>query len=294
MATAVKSPVNGKKLPYIIDIRPHLVVGDVAPIFTFMEVLQRWNKKGHPHWIVDAAFGSTGMMNDVDTTGGYATMSTAVSNQPWLWKVLSYNLPPGHWRAAIQSSTGYIASCHALTDDKGQKHYQQLLASGWNSVEQEESEATQEVATISSMPLFTREELMKLKVAKLREICKLYNIKQGKRKEGFVDNIFQRSESVHHHSHQVDAIYRSISSNFIKDPAPLHNFYKEWFNLVDLADKRWYSVEETHAHQRWETKMIIAILRLAVLDCWVYVTKSRYQKWKSWRISLLKELIVIN
>jgi len=48
----------------------------------------------------------------------------------------------------------------------------------------------------------------------------------------------------------VEALFHHISSTSNSDPTPLHVFYKKWFNLVNLADKCWYSVEVTHYHQK--------------------------------------------
>ena len=108
-----------------------------------------------------------------------------------------------------------------------------------------------------------------------------------------MENIFRRSETLHRNAHQVDHIFRTISSTAISDPAPIHDQYKEWFNLVDLADERWYKVEETHGHQKWETKMILGILCYAVMNTWVYVTNSNYMKWEKWRKALVKELVAL-
>jgi hypothetical protein len=276
-----------------LDIRPHLTSGDVGTVSTFLDVLQRQGRVSHPHWVADAAFGSVAMVKDIQEWDAIGTLSCSSNQQGWLWNVLSYQLPPRHWRVAYHSELDIIASCHAVTDDNGKKHYQQLLSSGWKVVSREQQQPQPLLAVPTTMPKFQREDLQGMKLPQLRQICKTYNIKQGKKKAGYVENICQCSESVHHHSHQVDAILRSISSEAISDPAPPHDFYKEWFNLIDLADRRWYAVEETHHHQKWETKMILAILCIAVMNTWVYVTKMEYKKWKVWRKALLRELIHI-
>ena len=73
-----------------------------------MEVLMRWGKFGHPLWIADAAFGSMAMLEEVTKWDGTATLSCASGNQSWLWTTLSFNLPPGHWRAAYHQQTATI------------------------------------------------------------------------------------------------------------------------------------------------------------------------------------------
>lgn len=141
------------------------------------------------------------------------------------------------------------------------------------------------------MPIFTREALIKMTVEELRGICKTYNIRQGKKKEGFVNNIATRSETFHQHVHQVDRLQQSLKTDFLADPAPLHDFYKDHFNLVDLADRRWYSVEECHQHHKWQTKVIISMLRTAVMNSWVYASKIKYAMWLSWREQLFQQLL---
>ena len=69
-----------------------------------------------------------------------------------------------------------------------------------------------------------------------------------------------------------------LKTSFLSDSALLHDFYKEYFNLVDLANHCWYYVEEHHRHQRWEAKMVLAMLRTAVANTWVYAIKLEYQE----------------
>lgn len=292
----MESPITpGKKLPYILDIIPHIQVGDSAPLEQFKKMMKKWNLEDRPHIIADAAFGNLDILEDISEWGATATLSCAVGQNAWLWEVLSSNLPSGHWRLAEQTTTGILASCHCITDDKGKRTYQHLLCTGWegDTEEGDDMEEEQEAKASPEMPRFTREALRDLTVAEMRDICKHYNIKQGGLKEQFVENIFQRSETLHKHSGDVARLQHYIQKKFLLDSAPIHDFYKEYFNLVDLADRRWYSVEEHHAHQKWERKMLLAMLRTATANAWVYVTKLEYQKWLPWRESLSEKLMGI-
>jgi len=42
------------------------------------------------------------------------------------------------------------------------------------------------------------------------------------------------------------------------DPAPLHDFYRTWFGIVDKADRYWYDVAEHHRNERWKYKFLIS------------------------------------
>jgi len=74
-------------------------------------------------------------------------------------------------------------------------------------------------------------------------------------------------------------VQKSLLTMNLADPAPMHDFYRDYFNLIDRC---WYAVEEHHHHhQNWKTKVILAILRNATINAWVYTTKSDYLEWPS-------------
>jgi hypothetical protein len=293
VATMVESPVEeNATLPYILDLLPHLQVSDISPVESLKLGLERWGTISKPHIVADAAFGSVEMLAHITGWGGTATFSCASGSSSWLWELLSHNLPALHWRAAVHHPSGYVASLHTA-QDKGKTTHQQLLSSGWSAFAKvlvnADSSASSGVPPL--MPKFTKDTLSKMTVKELHDICKKYHIKVGKAKAGYVHNIVQRSDTLHKDSDLVESLQRSLHDQYMADPAPLHDFYKDNFNFVDLADRRWYSVEEHHQHQRWQTKMILAILRTAVSNTWVYATKFEYQPWLSWRTALSLELL---
>jgi hypothetical protein len=57
--------------------------------------------------------------------------------------------------------------------------------------------------TQSSMPIFTKETLVQMKVDQLKEICRKYNIKQGKNKASLIDNIVARSTTLHQNINEL-------------------------------------------------------------------------------------------
>ena len=83
MATFVRSPLdpNGK-VPYILDILPHLQMGDSAPLENLRSVLQRWKTRDKPHIIAEAAFGSFDILQEIAEWHGMATMSCPVGTNP--------------------------------------------------------------------------------------------------------------------------------------------------------------------------------------------------------------------
>lgn len=229
------------------------------------------------------------MLTRITRWGGKATLSCSISTTPWLWQLLSYSLPTVHWHAAIQTTTGFISSLHAGNDNCGNVTYQQVLTTGYTGVLKETVIETND--SIPEMPLFNEEELYNMTVEDLKGICKKYNIKMGKAKASYVANIMKCSETLHGDMSKVLALQRSFQNTSLADPAPIHEFYRDNFNLVDLADRHWYSVEDRHHHHQWKTKMILAILCDAIMNLWVYASKMEYHSWLPWRITLAKTLM---
>jgi len=56
-------------------------------------------------------------------------------------------------------------------DDNGKKHYQQIITSGWKMTQTLEEEAVERVEP-TTMPMFEKAALEKMKIAQLRQICK--------------------------------------------------------------------------------------------------------------------------
>ncbi len=102
------------------------------------------------------------------------------------------------------------------------------------------------------MSFYSEATLVKMSIAELKTICKKFNICQGnfiekfnilgKKKIQFVQNIWIRVNSLYEARSAVDAIKKHVESTRFADPALLHKFYREWFNLIDLTDRQWYSV----------------------------------------------------
>ena len=173
MATAVETPTpDHQKLPYILDILPHLQFGDSKPQEMLSQALSHLPlPDAMPHLIADAAFGSWETMQNIAEWGGAATLSWNKGNTTWLWELLSTTFQPNTWRAAYHAETDSVATVHALLDSTGKLIYQQVVSSAWDAEmfdEQTEEDEEEE----SSMPIYTDEGLKAFKVPELRAICK--------------------------------------------------------------------------------------------------------------------------
>ena len=68
--TPVDHPGKPRRgLPYILDIHPHLRVGDCSPQQIVKLFMQRWLGESKPHWVGDAAFGSTEVLAEIEEWG---------------------------------------------------------------------------------------------------------------------------------------------------------------------------------------------------------------------------------
>lgn len=186
-----------------------------------------------------------------------------------------------------------MASSHTVIDAKTQNRvYQQILSSGYNGVTQaQEQLPVDDQPQVGSMTMPIFENLNQMKVDELKDICKKYNIKQGKNKVITIKNITARSTTLNRDIGELNLLKKSLVTMHLSDPAPLHDFYRSWFNLVDLVDRKWYAVEEHYPNQNWKSKHILAILRCAILNMWTYAIRVNFQKWKQWRKAMALKLI---
>ena len=104
----------------------------------------------------------------------------------------------------------------------------------------------------------------------------------------------KRVETKHGDINKFKKMNEFLKSTFYEDPAPLHDNYKSYFNLVDLLDRYWYKVQETHANHHWKGKSLLGVLRLVIINCWVLSILEDFEKWPEYRLNLAKALVKYN
>ena len=120
------------------------------------------------------------------------------------------------------------------------------------------------------------------------EFCQQYNIKhgkfniyyfdicQGKRKVDYVESISKHVKTIHSNQSALKQLMIDIDKTYNDDPAPLHTFYREWFNLVDITNKYWYKVWERHANQKWKSEFLFTIMKYFIINtCETIKNKDR-------------------
>lgn len=287
MVTYITLP-NGSKVPYILDIIPHVQVGDIAPQLNFETALRRWPETfSKPHFVVDSAFGSIEMVTKVLTWGGQCTIACAPGVEQWLWETLSLHLPGKTWRTAVHTGTEIVASIRINAECST---YQRVLSTGWETDIKTCTTPRSETNIQSRLPRFTADSLQNMTVTELKQICDSYNIRKGKRKADYVENILLRVSTEYRNTDIASFVAKELETFYFSVTPPVHTLYRDHFNLVDLHDKRWYSVEETHPIHRWQTKHVLGILRNSMGNIWVKHFLEDPVEWLDFRKDLALEL----
>jgi hypothetical protein len=129
------------------------------------------------------------LLREIQKWGGSATFSMNSNNTPWLWKTIGWSCAPNEWRVGVKD--GVTASIQIKMEEKNQKIIQKRILStavttetmNFNSSsggdENNNNNNTVFTDQQKSMPFFTLEQLQKMKVLELQEICSKYNIKKG-------------------------------------------------------------------------------------------------------------------
>jgi hypothetical protein len=113
----------------------------------------------------------------------------------------------------------------------------------------------------------------------------------GKKKSDYVAKIMSRVKTVHSSNSMIETSMKIIKSTGFIDPAPIHQFYHNWFNLVDIADKYWYQVADYHGNRKWKSKMLYSIMCHFTLNVWCLSISKHPMLWKDFRKTLSTELI---
>ena len=154
-----------------------------------------------PHLVIDAAFCTEESLIDLSERGWVATASCSSTTLPWLWSIMTTNLPPHTHRCSWNEKKDLTASVHTSIDKKNNTNYHLILTSGWFGTKSQIYEDNNiincgsNLSSLLPVPDFNDAELKNMKVEELKEICKMYKIRRGKRKNDYVENILHRAKN---------------------------------------------------------------------------------------------------
>jgi len=118
-------------------------------------------------------------------------------------------------------------------------------------------------------------------------------VRTATRKSDIIANILSKVRLQHAVFSDEQQMRRALSGQAFKGNGPLHESYKDNFNLVDLIDRQWNAVEEHHHHQDWRTKYLLFVLRFAVYNAMVHSKVAFGKEWLQYRTDIAKALMAL-
>ena len=71
---------------------------------------------------------------------------------------------------------------------------------------------------------------------------------------------------------------------------PITSCYKEHFNMVDLFDRSWYSIDDHHRVQNWRKKLLFNLMRVGTINAWTLSLTTEFSTLENWREKLIESL----
>lgn len=114
---------------------------------------------------------------------------------------------------------------------------------------------------------------------------------KGKNKESYITNILNRVKTMYEKIELVNQVERYMKNQYFNGISPIHQTYVTRFNAVDMGDHWYAQVDDHHRVYEWHSKMLTAILRLGMVNVWVYHCQKKYNDWVDFRRELGKQMI---
>jgi hypothetical protein len=116
----------------------------------------------------------------------------------------------------------------------------------------------------------------------------------GNVKGEYIRNILQRVQVISNGQTPVRRLIHSLKNQYHTEKSPIHDHYSTNFNYVDLADRRFYEVNETHPNQNWHRKLFLGLMRMVMINCWTHSVSTKGLSWLDFRQVLARELAEFN
>lgn len=281
---------------------PHLQSSDASPQFQLSQMCKRLGALyKNPHLVVDSAFCSIELIQEISRSGWRCTCAVKSTYYDWLWDLMSYCLPSNRNRFAVNSKLGLSASINTISNAREEKCYQHIFTTSFQpsggevTLENNHIDINHSVVNPleipSKIPIFTEENLKKNTLKQLKELCNQFNIKKGKKKAETVGNILSRVASQHANDSRHSDLITIFEQFFEHGESEIHKYYHDNFNLIDITDSFWSKVEEHHRNLYWEHKMLLALLRDLVINCWTFSRIEIDLQFHEWREVLISKCL---
>jgi hypothetical protein len=160
-------------------------------------------------------------------------------------------------------------------------------------VEQEEDDTVQVQYSFLQQDFPSRDELLDKTIQQLREYCRRYQVRYGRRKQDTVENLLRRFETLSSHAGKVNKLLSKLHEKNFPEPAVFHEYYRVWFGLIDKHNKKWYSTASAHYTHSSKQKFLISIMRSGVINVWALCNSHFFKNYKVLRKEIAVELLQI-
>ena len=110
----------------------------------------------------------------------------------------------------------------------------------------------------------------------------------GKKKSDLISQILARVTTTYGPKTEITATKFVMFGTGFKSQSPIHTFYQQGFNFVDIADWYWYQMADSHSNHKWQSKMLLCLMRHLLLNVWVL---SPITSWQTFQTDLATDLI---
>ena len=90
---------------------------------------------------------------------------------------------------------------------------------------------------------------------------------------------------------KVTQVQNYVKTQYYSSESPIHNLYLTCFNAVDLGDRYYAKVDDGHTKLDWHQKMIYALLKLGIVNSYIFFIHKEWCDWIDFRRKLGKKLI---
>eukprot|EP01119_Soliformovum_irregulare_P012458 TRINITY_DN3241_c0_g1_i7.p1 TRINITY_DN3241_c0_g1~~TRINITY_DN3241_c0_g1_i7.p1 ORF type:complete len:423 (-),score=57.45 TRINITY_DN3241_c0_g1_i7:83-1351(-) len=322
MATYVICAHSKHRLPFFVEMFPHLRSGDGGPPAAITFMAKGWRHPKRAVVVVDSGIGSKKLMLFLASLGIPSTMSISISQVRRMADALQSNLPINTHRCIIHPETGIVfgvatrecdsngkmvvAKKFVISNNFKYKYHpdpplaEQPQQRGPPELQPSAAQLAAASATVEPLiPVYTIEALsalttrptkstdpLKQQQDNLVAICKRHNLPVGGKKEDLISRILGASATAHTQGSLVEQMFYHTTRNYSKERSAIHESYAANFNAVDLGDR--YFSKTTHGHtiKTWTVMMLLALLRLQMVNLYVASLNLEYRTYLQLRTEM--------
>lgn len=101
----------------------------------------------------------------------------------------------------------------------------------------------------------------------------------------------KRCNNVHQHVSQQKEVKHHIECRYLVGNAPIHDFYRDHFNLIDLHDRYWYRAQDSHHNHSWKSKLLLGNMKIAMINAWVACELVHHKPYLDFRKHVAVEML---